>query len=79
MNAEERVTEETSIGDILRKCPESRDVFVRHFGEDCFRDPGTKYETVAFGAAMHGLNPRPIVKELNQILEARLAGRRRHA
>lgn len=77
MDADDRVTDQTSIGDLLRKCPESEDVFRRHFGEDCFDTPGTKLETVSFGAAMHGLEPGPIVKELNKVLEQRLSGRRR--
>ncbi len=77
MDAADRFTEDTSIGDILRKCPESEDVFRRHFGEDCFSSAGAKLESVSFGAAMHDLEPGPIVKELNQLLEVRLSGRRR--
>ena len=77
MDAADRFTEDTSIGVILRKCPESEDVFRRHFGEDCFSNAGSKLETVSFGAAMHDLDAGPIVRELNQLLEVRLSGRRR--
>lgn len=77
MDADDRVTEQTSINDLLRKCPESEVVFRRHFGEGCFNSPGTKLETVSFGAAMHGMEPGPIVKELNKVLELRLSGKRR--
>ena len=77
MDSLDRVTEQSSIGDILRKCPESEDVFRRHFGEDCFDCKGAKLETVSFGAAMNGLEPGPIVEELNKLLEARISGRRR--
>ena len=77
MDMDDRVTDETSIGDILKKCPESETVFRRHFGEDCFDCAGAKLETISFGAAMHGLDAGPIVKELNKILEIRMSGRRR--
>jgi hypothetical protein len=77
MDAADRVTEQSSIGDILRRCPESEDVFRRHFGEDCFSCAGAKLETVSFGAAMYGLEPGPIVAELNRLLEARISGKRR--
>jgi hybrid cluster-associated redox disulfide protein len=77
MDYEDRVTEQTNIGDILKKCPESESVFRQHFGEDCFSCPGAKLETISFGAAMHGLDAGPIVKELNKLLEVRLSGRRR--
>jgi hypothetical protein len=77
MDMEDRVTDETNIGDILKKCPESESVFMRHFGEDCFASPGTKLETISFGAAMHGLEPGPIVKELNRLLDIRMSGRKR--
>ena len=77
MDMDDRVTGETSIGEILKKCPESESVFRMHFGEDCFDCPGAKLETISFGAAMHGLDAGPIVKELNKLLEVRLSGRRR--
>ncbi len=77
MNAADRITEQTNIGDVLRRCPESEDVFMRHFGEDCLDDPKARLETVSFGAAMYGLEPGPIVEELNTLLEVRLSGRRR--
>lgn len=77
MFMEDRVTDQTSIVDILKKCPESESVFRQHFGEDCFNCKGAKLETISFGAAMHGLDAGPIVKELNKLLEVRLSGRRR--
>jgi len=77
MDMDDMVTEESSIGDVLKKCPESESVFRRHFGEDCFSSPGAKLETISFGAAMYGLEAGPIVRELNKILEVRMSGRRR--
>jgi hybrid cluster-associated redox disulfide protein len=60
-----RIDKEMNIGEILDKYPEAREVFQKHFGKGCFNCPGSRLETIDFGALMHNKDANEIVKELN--------------
>ena len=60
-----RIDKEMNIGEILDKYPEAREVFQKHFGKGCFNCPGSRLETIDFGALMHNKDANKIVKELN--------------
>jgi hybrid cluster-associated redox disulfide protein len=60
-----RIDKEMNIGEILDKYPEAREVFQKHFGKGCFNCPGSRLETIDFGALMHNKDANQIVKELN--------------
>ncbi|TVM00763.1 MAG: hypothetical protein CV087_12175 [Candidatus Brocadia sp. WS118] len=64
-----KITKKTSIGDIIKQYPEAEVVVKKYFGAGCFTCPGSKTEDVAFGAAMHSIDPEVIVKELNDVIE----------
>jgi hybrid cluster-associated redox disulfide protein len=64
-----KIHEEMSIGEILAKYPKTREVFQKHFGEDCFNCPGSRMETIGFGALMHRIDVDTIVRELNAKVE----------
>ena len=55
------------IGDVVKAHPEAEKVIAKYFGGGCFTCPGIRMESISFGAMMHGLDPEPIVKELNEL------------
>ncbi len=60
-----RIDKEMNIGEILDKYPEAREVFQKHFGKGCFNCPGSRLETIGFGALMHNKDANEVVEELN--------------
>lgn len=62
------ITSEMTIGQVIETYPETVKVFQKHFGHGCFTCPGSRMESIAFGAMMHGLDADRIVAELNQEL-----------
>lgn len=60
-----RIDKEMNIGEVLDRYPEAREVFKKHFGEDCFACPGSRMETISFGALMHKKDVKAIVRDLN--------------
>lgn len=63
--AKQKIHAEMNIGDILKKYPQTQEVFQRHFGEDCFNCPGSRMESLGFGALLHRVDVETIVLELN--------------
>ncbi|MBE7444880.1 MAG: DUF1858 domain-containing protein [Planctomycetia bacterium] len=64
-----KITKKTSIGDVIKHYPEAEPVVKKYFGAGCFTCPGSKTEDIAFGAAMHNVDPEVIIKELNAVIE----------
>jgi hybrid cluster-associated redox disulfide protein len=64
-----RIDKDTNIGEILEKYPEARRVFQKHFGEGCFNCPGSRLESIQFGALMHNKDVDAILKDLNSTLK----------
>ncbi len=62
-----KITKDTVIGDVLKEIPQAERVIERYFGQGCFTCPGIKMESIAFGAMMHGIDPEPIVEEINKL------------
>jgi hybrid cluster-associated redox disulfide protein len=60
-----RIDQEMNIGEVLKKYPETKEVFQKHFGEGCFNCPSSRMETILFGALMHRKDADTIVQELN--------------
>lgn len=60
-----RIDKEMSIGEVLDRYPEAQKVFRKHFGEGCFNCPGSRIETISFGALMHNKDANVIVEDLN--------------
>jgi hypothetical protein len=61
------INQETLIGDVIRNVPGGDDVIRKYFGNGCFTCPGMNMESISFGAMMHGVEPEPIVRELQQL------------
>ena len=64
-----RIDKDMNIGEVLKKYPETRKVFQKHFGEGCFNCPGSRLETIQFGAQMHQKDLNAILKDLNSKLK----------
>ncbi len=63
------VTKNSIIGDIIKTVPGAKQVIEKYFGGGCFTCPGINMETIAFGAAMHNMDPEKIVNEIKLLTE----------
>jgi len=61
----QKIHAEMNIGEILEKYPQTRQVFQRHFGEDCFNCPSSRMESLGLGALLHRIDVDTLVRELN--------------
>jgi len=61
----EKITKDMRIGDVMRRHPETRKVFIRHFGVGCFTCPGVDKEDIYFGSAIHNVEMATLLDELN--------------
>ncbi|MGQ9696087.1 MAG: DUF1858 domain-containing protein [Thermodesulfobacteriota bacterium] len=57
--------ENMNIGEVIDKYPKARKIFQKHFGKQCFNCPGSRKETIYFGALMHNKDVEEIIKDLN--------------
>jgi len=62
-----RFHQDMNIGEVLSTHPGADKVIEKYFGNGCFTCPGMSMESIAFGAMMHGADPKVIVKELNEL------------
>ncbi|MBM4332906.1 MAG: DUF1858 domain-containing protein [Deltaproteobacteria bacterium] len=60
-----KIDKEMNIGEVLEKYPQARKIFQKHFGKGCFNCPGSRMETISFGALMHSKDANEIVEDLN--------------
>ncbi len=60
-----RIDEDMFIGEVLDRYPEAQKVFRKHFGKGCFNCPGSRMETISFGALMHNKDVKAILEDLN--------------
>lgn len=63
------VTKDSVIGDVIKNISGADKVIEKYFGNGCFTCPGVNMETIAFGAAMHNVDPATIVDEINKLKE----------
>jgi hydroxylamine reductase len=61
-----KVTKETIIGEVLRANPEAIKVLMK-YNLGCVACMGATSESIEQGAAMHGIDPEPLVRELNEL------------
>jgi hybrid cluster-associated redox disulfide protein len=59
-----KITEQMTIVEVLKAAPQTRKVFERHRMR-CRSCQGAAAETVAAGAWNHGIDPKTLVRELN--------------
>jgi hybrid cluster-associated redox disulfide protein len=68
MEAIMKVTKDTVIEEVLKAHPQAIHVLMRH-NMGCVACMGATQESIEQGALMHGIDPEPIVKELNELFE----------
>ncbi len=61
-----RVTKDTIIEDVLKAHPRAIEILMKH-NLGCIACMGATQESIEMGARMHGIDPEPIVKELNEL------------
>ena len=61
------VTRDSVIGDIIKTVPGAKEVIQKYFGTGCFTCPGINMESIAFGAAMHNVDPEKIISEIKML------------
>lgn len=64
-----KITEQMTIAEVLKAAPATRKVFDR-YKMRCKGCKGAVAETVAAGARNHGLDPKELLRELNEALKA---------
>lgn len=69
MTTKSEVTKDSFIGDVIREVPGAEDVIRKYFGTGCFTCPGLNVESIAFGAAMHNVNPDEVIAEIKKLAE----------
>ena len=64
-----KITEQSTILEVLKAAPQTRKVFDRNKMR-CKGCQGAAAETILAGARNHGLDPKDLLRELNQAVEA---------
>lgn len=67
MESKISINRDSVIGDVIKAVPGAREVIQKYFGTGCFTCPGINMESIAFGAAMHNVDPEKIVKEIKEL------------
>jgi iron-sulfur cluster repair protein YtfE (RIC family) len=61
------ITKDSIIGDVIKNVPGAKKIIQKYFGNGCFTCPGINMESIAFGSAMHNVDPEKIVEEIKKI------------
>lgn len=69
MTTKIEVTRDSVIGDVIKSVPGAEDVIRKYFGNGCFTCPGINMESIAFGAAMHNVDPEKVISDVRDLLE----------
>lgn len=69
MTTKIEVTKDSVIGDVIKSVPGAEDVIRKYFGNGCFTCPGINMESIAFGAAMHNVDPEQVVSDVLELQE----------
>jgi len=67
--AEMVITKEMPIGDVVKSHPETVPVFMQH-GLHCIGCAVAAFESIAEGAAAHGIDVEALIGDLNKATEA---------
>ncbi|MBI2630118.1 DUF1858 domain-containing protein [Candidatus Pacearchaeota archaeon] len=60
-----KITAKTKFSEVMKKYPETFEVFLNE-GMHCFGCGLASMETIEQGCIAHGINPRELVKKLNE-------------
>jgi len=68
--AEQKITKEMKIEEILQKYPQTVEVFLK-YGFHCLGCAAVSFENLEDGAKAHGINTDELVKDLNDVIETK--------
>jgi len=63
-----KITKDMRIGEVMRKFPETRKVFIKHCGGGCFTCPGAEDEDIYYGSTIHNVDMTSVLEELNDVI-----------
>jgi len=66
----EEITKDMLIGEVMKRHPETRKVFIKHFGGACFTCPGAENEDIYYGSTIHNVDMATVLDELNGVLKS---------
>ncbi len=66
----EKITKDMRIGEVMKRHPETRRVFIRYFGAGCFACPGAENEDIYFGSTIHNVDMTAVLDDLNRAIKA---------
>ena len=67
LKKQEQITKEILMGELVGKYPQTSEVLMKH-GLHCIGCMLSSYESLESGAAVHGIPLKPLLKELNQVI-----------
>ena len=65
--AEDKITKEMSIVEVVQKYPETIEVFAK-YGLGCIGCAAARFENLEAGAKIHGIDPDKLVGDLNSAI-----------
>ncbi|MCK7504624.1 MAG: DUF1858 domain-containing protein [Desulfobacterales bacterium] len=65
--AEQKVTKDMSIIEIVQNYPESLEVFAK-YGLGCVGCAAARFENLEAGAKVHGIDPEKLVNDINEVI-----------
>lgn len=65
----ERCRKEVLVGDMIKVYPETKKVFEKNYGENCFTCPGQQYESIEQTANMHNMPVEMILDDINKAID----------
>lgn len=68
MSKEKKITKQMKIDEVIKKYPETLEVFER-FGFHCVGCVIANLESIEDGAIVHGIDVEELIKELNKIVK----------
>jgi len=66
----EEITKDMLIGEVMKRHPETRKVFIKHFGAACFTCPGAENEDIYYGSTIHNVDMATVLDELNYVVKS---------
>jgi hypothetical protein len=67
LSAKNPPLENKLIGDILREYPQTPEIIGRYFGQNCFKGPSFKVQTLGMACILFGVNQKRLLQEFEKI------------
>ena len=68
MKEQKKITKEMVINDVLKKYPQTAEIFLKH-GFHCLGCMAATFETIEQGAEVHGITAEELIEDLNKAVK----------